>query len=126
MGANPRVSPIGDRIWSSMQGLTWRPGAPVGRADLRYLQINYWGFDGYRSRGEMVLNGATVTAAADAFTELYHRRFPIRQMVLPDRFGPMPRGSHLGADDYASMAADNTSGFNYRYVDGTETTSKIL
>ena len=109
-----------------MQGLTWRPGAPVGRADLRYLQINYWGFDGYRSRGEMVLNGATVTAAADAFTELYHRRFPIRQMVLPDRFGPMPRGSHLGADDYASMAADNTSGFNYRYVDGTETTSKIL
>jgi len=125
-GAHPRIMPIPDGVWASMQGLSWRPGAPVGRSGLRYLTINYWGFDGYRYRGEMVLDTATVAAAAGAFAELHSLRFPIRQMVLPDRFGRMSVSPHLGADDYRSMAADNTSGFNYRYVDGTEHTTRTL
>ncbi len=116
-GANARVTAIPDAVWAAMQGLTWRPGAPVGRSGLRLVTVNHWGFDGYRYRGELVLNASTARAAAGAFTELYHLRFPVRRMVRPDAFG---LGPALGADDYASMAADNTSGFNYRYVDGRE------
>lgn len=125
-GAHPRIAPIPDRVWASMHGRSWRPGSPVGRSGLRYLTINYWGFDGYRYRGEMILDTLTVAAGAGALAELYSLRFPIRQMVLPDRFGVMSVSPHLGADDYRSMAADNTSGFNYRYVDGTEHTTRVL
>lgn len=125
-GANPSIGRLPDAVWRSMRGLSWRPGSPVGRSGLRYLTINYWGFDGYRYRGELILNAASIAPAAAAFTDLYHLRFPIRQMVLPDRFGPMSVSPHLGADDYRSMAADNTSGFNYRYVDGTEHSTRVL
>jgi len=117
LGANATVEAIPDAVWARMQHASWRPGAPVGRVDLRHLRVNHWGFDGYRHRGELVVNATTAPAAAAAFTDLFHLGFPIRRMVLPDAFGP---GRVLGADDYASMAADNTSGFNYRYVDGKE------
>ena len=40
---------------------------------------------------------------------LYRQRFPIRQMRLVDAYG---------ADDRRSMAADNTSAFNCRFVAG--------
>jgi len=116
-GANATVQAVPDAVWAGMQHTSWRPGAPVGRADLRLLRVNHWGFDGYRHRGELVVNATTAPAAGAAFTDLFHLGFPIRRMVLPDVFG---RSRVLGADDYASMAADNTSGFNYRYVDGEE------
>ena len=41
---------------------------------------------------------------------LYRRKYPIRRMRLVDAFG---------SDDDRSMAADNTSGFNCRFVSGT-------
>jgi hypothetical protein len=41
---------------------------------------------------------------------LYQARFPIRRMVLVDRYR---------ASDFRSIEADNTSAFNCRYVDGT-------
>jgi hypothetical protein len=120
LGADPTIDLIPDGIWASMQGLTWSPGAPVGRTALRLIHVNYWGFDGYRYRGQLVLNSAVAGLAADIFTDLFHLRYPIRQMVLTDRFGHMPIAPHLGSNDYAAMAADDTSGFNFRYVDGDE------
>jgi len=112
-GANAVVRALPDAVWAGMQGRTWHPGC-VGRNQLRYVQVNYFGFDGYRHRGELVVRSDVAAQAAAAFGELYAARYPIRLMVLPDRFGRNPRGP--GANDYASMAADNTSGFNCRYV----------
>jgi len=100
-----------------MQGKSWTPGC-VPRQRLRYLTVNYWGFDGYRYRGELVVAAAVATDAAAILGDLYAQRYPIRQMVLPDAFGANPKG--IGADDYAQMAADNTSAFNCRYVVGRE------
>jgi hypothetical protein len=49
-----------------------------------------------------------------ALREMYERGFPIRSMYRVDRFGWSARLQ--GGDDYTSMAAGNTSGFNCRWV----------
>lgn len=116
-GANPVTTPISEKQAASMRGLSWHPGC-IPLSSLRELRVNYWGRDGYRHRGLLVVNAAIATDAARAFTALYHLGYRIQSMHPVDRYGRNPRGP--GADDYDSMAAGNTSGFNCRYVVGKE------
>jgi len=115
-GANARVTRIPDKVWRHMTGRSWHAGCPVGRAQLRLIRVNYWDFSGYRRRGEVVANADAAHAMAGALAEMYRKRLPIRAMYRVDRFGWSKRLG--GADDYASMAADNTSAFNCRSVVG--------
>lgn len=118
-GANATVSQVPDSVWSRMVGYSWTSGCPVGRSSLRLVQVNYWGFDGIRHRGGLVVASAIASRAASAFTTLYAIKFRIRQMRPMDRsWGHNPKGP--GADDYAAMNADNTSAYNCRYVGGQE------
>ncbi len=93
-----------------MTGVSWHRGCPVGFADLRLLSVSHCGFDGRRHRGRLVVNRDAATAMLEAMRSLYRLRFPIRQMRLVDAYG---------ADDHRSMAADNTSAFNCRFVGGS-------
>jgi D-alanyl-D-alanine carboxypeptidase len=115
-GAAPVVTGIPDGVWRSMVGRSWHAGCPVGRDGLRLLRVNYVDFTGYRRRGELVVAAGAVGQFVGALTELHDRRIPIRSMYRVDRFG----WSRVlrGADDLASMAADNTSAFNCRDVVG--------
>jgi len=88
-------------------GASWHPGCPVGAADLRTMRISYWGFDGARHVGSIVVNRAVTGDVKVIFRALYRARFPIRRME--------PVAGYGGSDD-RSMAADNTSGFNCRYA----------
>jgi D-alanyl-D-alanine carboxypeptidase len=118
-GANATVIPVPDDLWARMVGVSWTPGCPVGRAQLRYVGVNFWGFDGKRSRGGLVVDTSIAGATAAAFTQLYGQEFRIRQMKPMDSsWGRNPKGP--GANDYAAMSADNTSAFNCRYVGGQE------
>jgi 5-hydroxyisourate hydrolase-like protein (transthyretin family) len=110
------VSRVPGAVWRSMVGRTWHSGCPVGRDGLRLLRINYWGYDGYRYRGELVAAASVVGQVSAALADMYRAQLPIRAMVRPDRFGWSARVR--GADDYASMAAGNTSAFNCRDVVG--------
>jgi hypothetical protein len=115
-GANPRVTRIPNGVWNQMTGRSWHQGCPVGRAGLRLLRINYWDFAGYRRRGELVARTDAVDNMRGALVEMYQRELPIRSLYRVDRFGWSDRLE--GADDYRSMAADNTSAFNCRDVVG--------
>jgi len=84
---------------------SWRTGCPVAPADLRKLELTYWGFDDRPHAGTLVVHADQADAVIGVFRRLYDRRFPIRRMEPIDVFG--------GSDD-ASIAADNTSGFNCR------------
>jgi hypothetical protein len=118
-GANATVSRIPDSVWNRMVGYSWTSGCPVGRTSLRLVQVNYWGFDGIRHRGSLVVASAISSRAAAAFTTLYSVHFRIRVMrPMDSTWGHNPKGP--GADDYAAMRADNTSAFNCRYVGGEE------
>ncbi len=84
---------------------SWHSGCPVAPSDLRKLQLSFWGFDGQPHTGALVVHASEADAVTDVFRRLYDRRFPIRRMEPIDVYG--------GSDD-ASIAADNTSGFNCR------------
>ncbi len=55
-GANATVSAVPDSVWARMVGYSWNSGCPVGRSQLRYVRVNFWGFDGKRYRGSLVVN----------------------------------------------------------------------
>ena len=89
---------------------SWRPGCPVPLRDLRYLTMSYVGFDGAAHTGEMVVHRDTAVKVVRVFYAHYTARFPVRRMRLVD--------DYAGSDD-RSMAADNTSAFNCRRVEGS-------
>jgi poly-gamma-glutamate synthesis protein (capsule biosynthesis protein) len=94
-----------------MSGVSWHRGCPVGFADLRLLTVSHWGFDGGAHRGRLVVNRDAGDGMLRTMRALFRLHFPIRQMRLVDAYG---------ADDHRSMAADNTSAFNCRFVAGTD------
>jgi hypothetical protein len=89
---------------------SWHPGCPVAPAQLRRLRVSYWGFDGRAHRGTLVVHASVVGDLTKVFRRLYLAEFPIRRMRSVDAYG---------ASDDRSMAADNTSAFNCRFVSGT-------
>lgn len=116
-GVNASVTRIPDGVWRQMVGRTWHRGCPVGRAGLRLLRANYYDYDGYRRRGELVVNAAAAGKFVAALRDIHAAELPLRSMYRVDRFGWSDR-LH-GGDDYRSMAAGNTSAFNCRDVVGS-------
>jgi hypothetical protein len=101
----PAFSGTVGRVTAADLPSSWRAGCPVGPDDLRVLSLSYWGFDDRAHAGTMVVRASVAQAVVDVFHRLYDHRFPIRRMEPVDVFG--------GSDD-ASIAADNTAGFNCR------------
>lgn len=114
-GAGPppfegRSRPIEGRIQERVVGSSWHPGCPVHHSRLRLLELRHWGFDGEAHRGRLIVHRTQDEAVLAVMRRLYRIGYPIRRMELIDRYG---------ADDRRSMAADNTSAFNCRFVAGT-------
>ena len=86
-------------------GSSWRPGCPLGPDQLRLVRLDYWGFDAQPHPGTIVVNAAVTADVIRIFSTLYRQKFPIHLMQPVDAYG---------GSDPASMAADNTSGFNCR------------
>ncbi len=82
--------------------------------DLRYVHVLYTNFDRETQEGELICNAALAQDLVEIFYELQENGYPIEQIHLVDEYG---------GDDDASMAADNTSCFNYRNVAGSSSLS---
>jgi hypothetical protein len=108
-GYRASVSVLPPAVRDLMRGSSWRPGCPVGLDDLRLVRVTYRGFDGGVHRGRLVVHRWYADGVGRAFGAIFRAGFPIRRIVLVDRYG---------ADDMDSMRADNTSAFNCRYRDG--------
>lgn len=100
------VSPV---RWSDLR-FSYRAGCPIGPAQLRRVQLSYWGFDRRVHVGALVVSRRLTGDIVTVFRRLHAARFPIRRMVSVS--------AYRGSDD-ASMAADNTSGFNCRRAAGS-------
>ena len=94
-----------ERVTAADLPYSWHPGCPVPPPQLRRVRLAYWGFDGRRHIGALVVNERVTSDVASVFRTLYRSRFPIRRMRPIDAY----RG-----DDDRSAAADNTSAFNCR------------
>jgi D-alanyl-D-alanine carboxypeptidase len=93
---------------------SYRPGCPVGPSQLRRLRVSHWDFRGRIHVGELVVRSTDARDVVSVFRKLYAARFPIRRLRPVDVYG---------GDDDRSMAADNTSGFNCRRVEGSSSWS---
>ena len=81
---------------------------------LRVLTLPYVGFDDIVHAGELVVARVIADEVVGIFAELFAARFPIASMRPIEAFD---------GDDDASMAADNTSCFNFRTIPGADTLS---
>jgi hypothetical protein len=61
---------------------TWQPGCPVGKDDLAWLRMTYWGFDNARHSGELLVNGSAAGDLVAVFRQLYGAKFPIESMGI--------------------------------------------
>jgi hypothetical protein len=95
--------------WADLR-FSYRTGCPVGPSQLRTVSVSHWGFDGKARVGRIVVAKRLAPRVLAVFRTLWEAKFPIRRL--------QPVSAYRGSDD-ASMAADNTSGFNCRFVGGT-------
>ena len=95
--------------WAELRH-SYRDGCPVPPAQLRSVHVSYWDFAGARREGSVVVARGQAEAILGVFRKLWDARFPIRRLT--------PISAYRGSDD-SSMAADNTSAFNCRFVGGT-------
>jgi len=82
---------------------TWLPGCPVGKDDLAWIRMTYWGFDKTRHSGEMLVNSAVADDVVEVFRRLYRATFPIESMGiarLEDLDAP-PTGDGNGTGSFA-------------------------
>lgn len=86
----------------------------------RLVAVTYVGFDGRDHRGQVVVDRDLVEDIEAVFAVALREKFPIESVVPIS----LPKFRKAGAwDDDASMAANNTSAFNYRLVTGGATLS---
>src|SRR5205823_1268867 len=84
--------------------------APVRCDQLAIVRFSYVGFDGAtHDDGEITVMAAVAQPVRDIFEALRRRRFPLARARSI---------AHYRGDDAASMADNNTSGFNDRPVTG--------
>ena len=103
------------RVTRAELGASWHAGCPVAPGRLRRVRMTFRGFDGEAHTGALVVHADAVPDVKRIFARLYAGRFPIRRMRTIEAYG---------ASDDRSMAADNTSAFNCRYVAGTSSWSQ--
>lgn len=61
---------------------TWHRGCPVPAADLAWVRLTFWGFDGRRHTGELLVAAEAAGPVVGVFRRLYAQRFPIEQMSI--------------------------------------------
>lgn len=97
-------------IINRITGKSYKEDCDVPYSDLRYVKVLHTDFEGQTRIGELIVNKAIAQDVVDIFKELYSISYPIEKIILIDEYD---------ADDNKSMADNNTSAFNFRYVDGT-------
>lgn len=87
----------------------------VAYDELRYVRVLYNDFSSNVQEGELICNQAIAQDLVEIFYALYQSGYQIEKIRLIDEYN---------GDDTLSMTDNNTSCFNYRVVDGTDSLSK--
>ena len=112
------VENISEEVAEDMQGKSYRENPDVNLEDLRYLKVLHYNFDHDIQVGELVVNASVAEDCREIFLELFEQEYEIKSMYRVDRFyGEDGDGESA---DCNSINQDNTSGFNYRLINGTD------
>ena len=116
--------PLSEDLKQYITGISYPEGNQSGQdasdiaidySDLRYVHVLHYDFDGNSTEGELICNAAIAGDLLDIFYELYRNEYRIEKIRLIDEYD---------GDDTASMEDNNTSCFNYRTVEGSNSLSK--
>ncbi|MFA9463676.1 MAG: M15 family metallopeptidase [Velocimicrobium sp.] len=108
------VLDISNSIFLRIKDKSYKENCDIPLEELKYLKVSYYGFDGKPHVGEIIVNKAIAEDTIHIFQDLYDVKYPIEKIKLVDEYD---------ADDNASMEDNNTSAFNFRYIEGTNTES---
>jgi len=81
------------------------------RKNLTLINVMYVSFDNKIHKGQIVIHKKLSAELKEIFDELLAKRFPIDKVIPIVKYN---------WDDYSSMNDNNSSGFNYRVIDGTD------
>lgn len=101
---------IDDKIFERMKGRSYGDDCTIPISELQYIKVLHYDIAGNIILGEMVCNRSISNDLLDIFRALFDAHYPIERMVLVDEYN---------ADDEASMTANNSSCFNFRFISGT-------
>lgn len=107
-------SDIDDELYKRMLNRSYHPNDQIAISDLSYLKILYYNFHHKQCIGELIVHKKIALPTLQVFMELFEARYPIEKIRLIDEYN---------GDDYRSMSDNNSSAFNYRCIDGTNTLS---
>jgi peptidoglycan LD-endopeptidase CwlK len=94
-------------FWEAIEGTI----APEEIVDsLSFIDVVYYSFDGKRHQGQMIVNSILEDDVYDIFALIEKLKFPVGHVV------PI---AEYQWDDHQSMADNNSSGFNFRVIEGT-------
>ena len=102
-------------IFARIKGKSYKDNCTVPVSDLRYLHVLHIGFDGESHEGEIICNKYIADDLLEIFQSLYEAKYPIEKIRLVDEYD---------ADDERSMADNNSSSFNFRFISHTTKISK--
>lgn len=109
------IEPIHDGLFERIKDKSFKDDCTVSRDSLRYIRLLHYDFNGIVRTGEMICNHRIANDIVEIFHQLYEAHYPIGKVLLVDDFN---------ADDDASMAANNTSCFNFRKVADSKVISR--
>ncbi len=103
--------PIDSCLFGRIQGKSYKEDCTMPLEQLTYLRVLHCTQEGETKIGELICNVVIAGDLLNIFKTLYEAHYPIEKMVLIDNYD---------ASDDASMADNNSSAFNFRFVSGTK------
>ena len=97
-------------IQKEMLNVSYFENNEISFDDLVLVHILYIGFDMREHKGELVVNKKIASDILDIFKVLYLNKYEIESVERIDKYN---------GDDNLSMENNNTSAFNYRYIENT-------
>ena len=109
------IRELDEELMARIRGRSYKDNCTVPAGDLRYLHVLHKDLDGNVLEGEMICNKQIAEDVLEILRILYENDYPIEKIRLVDEYD---------AVDEASMADNNSSSFNFRFVSYTNHVSK--
>ena len=109
------IRELDQELMDRIRGRSYKDDCTVPVEDLRYLHVLHRDLEGNVHEGEMICNKRIAVDLLEILRELYENDYPIEKIRLVDEYD---------AVDEASMADNNSSCFNFRFVSYSNHISK--
>ena len=105
-----KVTAIPREMRTTMTGVSWHKGCPVGFGSLRLITSTHHLPAGGTATGQLIVHRDVAPAIKRILKRLWNANYPIARMDPVDKYG---------GDDWQSIEANNTSAFNCRAATGS-------